>query len=53
MQEPTAEDAEEENYHIFDYDLFYMDIRADASTRVQSWIASNPKDKKEAAPENP
>ena len=30
------------NYHLFDYDLFYMDIRQNALDRVQAFLEATP-----------
>ncbi|NJN51130.1 MAG: hypothetical protein HC809_04475 [Gammaproteobacteria bacterium] len=37
----SAQPMGEDNYHIFDYALFHMNIRANAQTRVAAYLAAH------------
>ena len=46
LTEPPQEDWREyvmagDNYHVYDYNLFYMNIRENAALRAQAWLSAN------------
>lgn len=36
-----AQETQSGNYHLLDYELFYMDVRANAILRTQAWLKAN------------
>ena len=45
-----AEETQSGNYHLLDYELFYMDIRHNAQARVKAWVKAHPTPTPTAAP---